>query len=179
MITLELPFRNKVRLTTTGDRCTYAVHEEFATLLPSIPGAALVNRFVTLEWLSPRGGHFLYGLLGARAQPTDGNYVDLHVLVGQSDHAAPRTNLADAIDRVHVGLPAVYARAVLASATDVFKRASFPASIVRFDTALHGEVGSSSMVFERLAEATTRLLAMPIRDDPQNIRDLMNETLLR
>lgn len=67
MITLNLPFFNTVRLTTAPDNYGYTVEESLAATLPANPSATLANQCVIVEWLSRRGGHFLYGLLGARA----------------------------------------------------------------------------------------------------------------
>jgi len=131
-----------------------------------------------VEWLSPRGGHFLYGLLGATAQPTKGTDIELQVILGRRGSSPYRSLLASSLDRLHLGLPCQYAQAVLESAVTTLGNCPLPASTIRFDEAVYGEIGSSEFVFQRLAKVIIELLGADISHDHFVLRETITGILL-
>jgi hypothetical protein len=178
VITLKLPFHNTVRLATTRGAYRYRCEEELVAALPEISGSVLKNRCVIVEWLSPRGGHFLYGLLGGFAEPVGAAFGEVRVAVGERDGPPLEGTLVDALDRVHVGLPKDYAAAILTSAMAAVAKAPLSPSTIRFDEAVYGEVGSSEIVFERLATLVVRLMGMEISGESELLRGTVTEVLL-
>lgn len=182
MIALSLPFQNRVRLSCDGRMCARGKSPKTCRAKVLADGTAeLVNKELTVEWLSPRGGHFLYGLLGATAEPLPGRNVELDVVVGEYDGRHP-TSLASGLGQVHFGLPAEYASVVIASAESVLEKAfRLPASRISFDEAAYSDVGSSGMVFERLTEVVIALLSQKhnFADESQSLRETVAGILLR
>lgn len=64
------------------------------------------------------------------------------------------------IDKVHLGLIPAYANAVRRGAMMIAGPRPKSGDLV-FDQAIYGEVGSSELVFERLAACVTELLGSP------------------
>ncbi len=178
MITLNLPRQNVVRLSTKREDCRFEIKEDLVATVSAHAGTTVENLCVTVEWFSPRGGHFLYGLLGAQCERVHGNAVELHVGVGKRELAPSVDTLVGKLDSLHAGLLRPYAEAVLRSGT-LLSNVHLPAMNVKFDAAVHGDTGSSALVFERLAEVVMHLFVEPMHAESEKLGGWIADILLR
>lgn len=113
-----------------------------------------------VEWAGRAGHPSSYGLLGGA--PSDKNRVG----VWPSD-AKFNDSLASGADDVRWGLPSEYERAILGAVE------SEPQRVV-VGTAAHGAIGSSSLIFARLAKLLSRLLATDIPSEDEDVWRLVD-----
>ena len=132
---------------------------------------------VTLEWFGPRGGHFVYGLLGATLAKLD-TPLAVRVALAANIPLAGIATPVDAMDELWTGLTPDFARSVEQAAL-IAAPHHLAGGLVVFDSAVHGRVGSSELVFSRLAVAVVQLLALGARSTTDNhLVTLLNGTLL-
>ncbi len=109
-----------------------------------------------MEIFLPHGGFAGYGLLGAEFVPDHSQYLTIQVATGATSVRQVNWALAALVDDVRVGLPDEYADAVLKGAGG---QELLSGGVLRFAWAAHGMVGSSPMIFLRLATAVVRLIS--------------------
>lgn len=169
------PLHEVVRIDSRAWPDASPVLQKLEATVPAAAHTSLIHARLSVEWLGPRGGHFLYGLLGASVEPSAGDSVRLDVMVGEGG-PAERGTLADPLDRVHRGLPLEHARAVLDASVGFARRCGLPASRIHFDRAAHGEAGSSGLVFGTLAETLLALLSADLESEA--LRETVRARLL-
>jgi hypothetical protein len=115
-------------------------------------------RFVSIEALVPRGGKADFGLLGISYEPRDAAGLRIEVRYANAHGARWSSSLAATIDEVGIGLPKVYAEAVL----DGFSESSQqpPCGVLVLVEAAHGLVGSSPDFFRKIARACMGVLLL-------------------
>ncbi len=126
----------------------------------------------TIEISIPRGGMCEYGLLGGTLQNRHTGLFDVVIPLAGN---VWESSLVKEIDTVRAGLPAEYSAAIILAAEQRAIESKLQQDI-QFDCACHGEVGSSSKLFSRLACAVVTILANPrIAEDDEKMRVLLEE----
>jgi hypothetical protein len=113
---------------------------------------------LSLEWYAPRGAHFLYGLLSAtkaRGPAPATVTIDIPPPSPISGFATP----IDLLDRVELGLPPEFADSIARAAADACST-YLPEGVVVFHAAVSSRLGSSGLIFGRLAKAVVRIFGM-------------------
>ena len=125
-----------------------------------------------IEISIPRGGMCEYGLLGGTLQNRHTGLFDVVIpLAG----IVWDVSLVKEIDTVRTGLPAEYSAAIVVAAEQRAAESKLMQD-VQFDCACHGQVGSSSRLFGRLACAVVSILADPsIAEDDEQMKVLLEE----
>lgn len=115
-------------------------------------------RMAAIEVLVPLGPRSMYGLLGGEFIPNATKQLTVEVSVAAANERRFAQSLASNDDKVHVGLSAEYAKAVLAGvklAKD--KLDALAAGTLLFNRAAHGEVWSCDAVYTNLSAILVRL----------------------
>lgn len=125
-----------------------------------------------IEISIPRGGMCEYGLLGASPLGRRSGLFEVRV---PPIEAGWNQSLVEGIDTVRTGLPSEYTAAVLLAGEQRATEIRF-ARDIRFDCACHGEVGSNSRLFGRLASAVVEVLADPsMTQDDEKMQTLLEK----
>ncbi len=128
-----------------------------------------------IEWLVPLGPRSAYGLLGGRLFSDGQTPFQIEVVTSICDAPKYAESLASKVsDDPRIGLPAEYGQSVLEAASDAFGRLKHPASgRVVLDHAAHGLVGSSPVMFARLAVALVELLSAEKIPDQRSLEQIL------
>jgi hypothetical protein len=111
---------------------------------------------IALELWIPRGPRSEYALLGASL---DSHAKGVHVHVNCPEDAGSwHGSLAEATDEVRQGLPNEYRESVQ-RAGEKGASVSLAQGAITYDRAAHGAIGSSSVLFGRMAAAIVTILA--------------------
>lgn len=158
----------------------YASKEILEAWFPGDQECQVVNSEAAVELFVPRGGHALYGLLGAtfRRASTD----ELKVQVATSSYNGPalENSLAHRVDDVRKGLVEEFARAVM----DAFRRTDpqvppLPPGRLLFDRAAQGMVGSCQVIFRELARLVVCVMVTDLSVQPtEQLRELLENLAL-
>lgn len=131
----------------------YAPARVLEKVVPAFAPGGHEARAIVLEVRLPRGPRAEYGLLGARFTPDDSGHVTLRVGVSGAE-GATFDSLAGSFDDVRVGLPEEYAGEVLGTLASLER---LPAGVLEIHECAHGAVGSSRVLFARLAKLIAAL----------------------
>jgi hypothetical protein len=117
-------------------------------------------RMAAIEVFIPRGGRFIYGLLGVEFAATD-SAAELLVQVScsQTGDVISDWSLARGLDVVKAGIPPWAAEEILSAAIDFAEAESVGPGCLRLALGAHGELGSNRWVFRGLANAVTSLVS--------------------
>lgn len=152
--------------------------EEVATQQPC---KSVEQTTISLELLLPRHSSS-YVLLGAKFVPNEDNHVTVTVKISNDEDGLYLDTIASTIrEAVHVGIPHQYARVVLESAIQsISELKSFPPGKLTFDVGAHGLVGSSQLIFSKVAFTIVRLIHQRVTEFPsRDVNDLVLEELQR
>jgi len=146
--------------------CSYSVTQVLERQLPA--GTLQVARplCAAIEAFLHRGGYCPYGLLGAHFVPARSEGLTIRVGISTCEGQTISKTLAGSIDQVRLGLPLEYAESVLQGAASVGSLSLLGSGTLSFDCAAHGEIGSSSHVFERLAALVVQLIQLNVETTP-------------
>ena len=116
-------------------------------------------RLAAIEVFVPLGPRSMYGLLGGQWKPDATGQLSVDVSVSAANERLFADSLAMKGDEVRVGLPAEYAKAVLAG-VDMAKIElnEFMAGKLSINCAAHGAIGSCYAVYKHLATILVKLL---------------------
>lgn len=128
-----------------------------------VPGGAKAEesiRMAAVEILIPKGGHALYGLLGAEITPASNRQILIRVTTSGDCEPPFHDSIAFAFEDARIGLPAEYAESVFRGALRTCAQIGKPfMGNLDFNCAAHGSVGSCSLIFEWLAAVVTSILS--------------------
>lgn len=172
--TLELSRFAKARIWWQGAPEFARMHGESTLLHEGRGGPDLASpREVAVEWLVPTGPRSLYGLLGARLEPSPGSFKIESIM-----EAPERPCLDSLASRVSespfVGMLPEYAAAaapVLAGILEDLSRRSGIAVVIH--AAVVGDVGSSPVFFANLARVVGALLLKSESPRHEELLDLL------
>jgi hypothetical protein len=144
------------------------------TVAEAAPGVPVPTPHVTVEAFVPVGAMAMYGLLGMRFEPTVDTMVRIEVPHSGAGRWWPES-LAGRIDRVRAGLTHEFAEPVLDGVAG-YANGRFPAGTITVTEAAQGAIGSSAVMFMRLARcALDLMLNEHPRDDEQLATLLANQ----
>lgn len=109
-----------------------------------------------VELLLPHGARISYGLLGCEFEAVRSTDLTIRVGVFEGVDPKPAWSLGSKLDTVKTGLRKEYALATVRGASVAGLR--FPPGVLSFVYAIHGEVGSSPALFERMENYLVELL---------------------
>jgi len=145
----------------------YVQDTEIVRVVAAKPGSIRESRAAAIELFVPLGGRFLYGMLGGRFTPDSSQYLSVAASVTSSEQPAFTRSLAENLDQVRVGLPAPYAEAIIEVIADMQPALTLASGHLALNRAAHGDIGSSSLVFEHLVIALMKLFNID-SSEPQN-----------
>ena len=128
-----------------------------------------------IEWLVPLGPRIAYGLLGGRFIPSEQAPLVLDVVTSTSDAGQYSETLASKVSEdARIGLPMEYGKVVFNAAADALSRSRHPLSgQIIIDHAVHGLVGSSPVMFERLASALIQIIGSDVAPERSTIERIL------
>ena len=138
----------------------YVVSEVLQYQLSADDLSETQQRCVAIEIVLHQGGYNPYGLLGAYFVPVRSDRLTIEVHISSEDGRIAPTTLAGGMDKIKIGLPQEYAESVLAGAISASSLSRLGAGRLCFDCAAHGEIGSSTNIFHRLAMLVVELLVL-------------------
>ena len=149
-----------------------------STLIKKVDGGQSASGVVdaaAIEWLVPLGPRTVYGLLGGRLLPSADRSFTIEVGLSGEDGPQYESTLASKVSEdARVGLPAEYGQAVFDAAVGALRGVGHPVSgRIVFDHAAHGRVGSSPLIFSRLAMALIELLTSKRLPDQQSVEKIL------
>jgi hypothetical protein len=139
---------------------TYEVVQTVERHQEVINSGSVERQSAAVELFLPRGGRVLYGGLGAVFTPEDTHQLVAQVLVSIDDGKQYEETLAHRVDDVHIGLPQEYVEGVFEGVLQSDETQELDAGTLRFGCAVHGQVGSSRWIFQRLSRMVVKLLRM-------------------
>ena len=159
MIALTLSSNRKVRvwLNEMPD-AGYSVDSVLERNFEAESGMISSVRCGAIEMYMHTGPRGLYGLLGAKFTPHDSRELLVQVALSSNDGTSIDWSLASGLDSVQSGLLPRYADGILAGIMETEEIHALGAGVLRFDYAAHGQIGSTSIVFQQLGRALVRLI---------------------
>lgn len=147
------------------DYQTVALEERTLTTGRSVVANA---RRAAVEVFKVTCGPSSYGLLGAEFVPRSSDDLRIHIAVSLDYDRPFEGALASSHDDVRVGLPSQYVKSVLDGSAGADEIRDLGAGDLDFKCAAHGLVGSSQVVFDRLAGTVVMLLATDAESLPED-----------
>lgn len=122
-------------------------------------------RLAAIEVFVPLGPRSMYGLLGGQFESSATGHLSVDVNVSTANERLLVDSLAMKRDDVRVGLPAEYAKAVLAG-VDLAKNElnALTAGKLSINCAAHGAIGSCEAIYKRLAVVLVKLFNVASRE---------------
>jgi hypothetical protein len=141
----------------------FPVSEEHKRAFPakarSIPAQ---RRQACIEVFVPFGGRYMHGLLGGSIDLSDSRELAVTVCSAMRDGAPYIASLVDAIDAPRIGLPDEYVNAVFKGVGHASRHLSlFSGGSLRISHAVHGDVGSSEIMFAQIGAILMKILNLP------------------
>jgi hypothetical protein len=147
----------------------YAVSERIHRHLKGTHGSSSRSFDAGVELFLPRGGRFMYGLLGGSFRNSEGEILQLAIDLSTVREPFFPASLAASLDGVRLGLPAEYAEAVVNGLTAAAGgSASFAPGHLLINRAAHSAVGSSSQIFQALAAILVDVIRIGRFDIPDD-----------
>jgi len=116
-------------------------------------------RSAAIEVYVPVGPRSMYGLLGGQLEPAATGHLSVDVSISVANERLFANSLAMKADEVRVGLPAEYARSVLAGVDLANGELNgLTAGKLSIDHAAHGAIGSCEAVYKHLAAILVKIL---------------------
>jgi hypothetical protein len=184
MIRLQLPQHQQARvwigdLPFLLDKSTEIVEPIKAAISKASPATEWRG---AIEVLVPKGGRFLYGLLGGDFYPSPQKQFIAKVASGTTYEVPYAESIASTLDDVKIGLPQEYAGYIMEGIRETAGRLKdVPAGTLTVNCAAHGQIGSCGFIFEKLGAMLVRLLVSgntPI-SEPDIISIISSELLSR
>jgi hypothetical protein len=113
-----------------------------------------------LEVFIPRGGRFIYGLLGADFIPSDSGKLIVEVAGSEPGSTVTDWSLARELDAVRVGIPTWAVEEILDGASEAANTQLISSGNLRYILGAYGEMGSNNWVFRCLALAVANLFSL-------------------
>lgn len=129
------------------------------------------SRSVAVELFLPTGGRALYGGLGAVFVPKDTKRLTVQTFISHGEGKPYEEALAYRIDDVRRGLPYEFVEGIFDGVLQTDETQFLGAGTLSFRCAVHGYVGSSRSMFQRLSRIVVKLLL--IKRDNVVEEDLM------
>jgi len=128
---------------------------DIKTSRPSFPE----SRRVAIEMSIPQGARSLYGLLGGELQKGQTGAFRYEVSVSTASGRPFEDSIAPSPEDARIGLPEEYAQAVVDGLSEAGGASSvLPSGRMIISCAAHGAIGSSRLLFKRLARALAQIL---------------------
>ncbi len=129
------------------------------------------RQLAAVELFLPRG-RALYGGLGGVFIPEDTHRLVVQVCISKNEGELYEESLARRVDEVYRGLPQEYVEGVFEGVLQDDQTRLLGAGTLCFSCAVHGRIGSSLWIFQRLSRIIINLLL--IKKDKVMEEDLMN-----
>jgi hypothetical protein len=125
--------------------------------VPPSPWAS--RSMAAIEVFLPRGGRFIYGLLGGAFTPNDSKELVVQVASSEAGQTITDWSLARGLDAVRSGIPPWAVEDILNAALENTEGQTLGPGCLSFHLGAHGEIGSSTWVFRGLTHAVISLVS--------------------
>jgi len=156
------------------------IYERIVNILDNAKIGLISQRKVMIEILTPLGGRFLYGCLGAIFERNNSGKLVLKVSISTESERQLNTSLASSLDIVRVGITEEYAPSIIEGARLKLQesgvREIFGSGEISFSLGAFGEIGSSKAFFHDLAYGVIEVI---VRDKARsyNIKPPLKKVL--
>ncbi len=104
-----------------------------------------------------------YGLLGTEFLPEHSDQVEVKIFVSKDREKPFKSPLMGSSGWIHIGIPKIYADAILQSATAILQQISWPAGNLLFRIGAHHVMDSSPLIYAKLTQMLMNIVMKDFR----------------